>query len=115
VTRENYNRSGDQNEKLIYEKERKNYKRILQREKRGFLNGILQEAEKNRSQGNIRNFFKNIKKYMSFNPSLKAVKSSVGTILMEPKKKIIRWKEYFFNLLNGIIPAVDLASGAIGK
>jgi len=67
------------------------------------LNGILQK-EKDRSQGSTRNFFKTIKKYSSFNPSLKAVKSTVGTILMEPEKKIIKWKEYFADLLNGIIP-----------
>ncbi|KAL4111931.1 hypothetical protein QTP88_015797 [Uroleucon formosanum] len=87
-----------------YNKERKNCKRVLKRKKRNFLNGILQEAEKDRSQGSIRNLFKTIKKYSTFNPSLKAVKDREGTILMKPEKKIIRWKEYFADLLDGTIP-----------
>jgi len=67
------------------------------------LNEILQKAKKDRLRGSIRIFFKTIKKYSLFNPSINAVKSNVETILIEPEKKIIRWKEYFANLLNGII------------
>lgn len=67
------------------------------------MNEILQNAEKDKSQGSIRNFFKTIKKYSTFNPTLKAIKDSDGTILMEPEKKIVRWKEYFVDLLNGTI------------
>ncbi|KAL4104892.1 hypothetical protein QTP88_020168 [Uroleucon formosanum] len=73
VMRDNYNKVGDQSTRETYEKERKNCKRVLQREKRNFLNEILQEDRE-------------------------------GTILMEPEKKIIRWKEYFADLLDGTIP-----------
>jgi len=59
------------------------------------MNSILQEAEMDRSQGSIRNFFKTIKKYSTFNPSLKAVKDREGAIHMEAEKKIVRRKEYF--------------------
>jgi len=57
VMRDNYNKEGDQSIRETYEKERKNCKGVLQREKRNFLNGILQETEKDRSQGSISNFF----------------------------------------------------------
>jgi len=46
MARDNYAKFNDANRKIIYEIERKNCKRIIQREKRNFLNGILQEAEK---------------------------------------------------------------------
>jgi len=71
-----------------------------------FLNGIFPEAEKDRSQGSIRNVFRIIKKCRSFNPILKAVKNSEGTTeLMEPQNKITDgdWWEYFADLLNGTI------------
>jgi len=77
---------------------------VLQREKRSFLNRILQEAVKYISQDSIRHFFKTIKKYSTFNPSLKAVKDREKTILIEPEKKIIRWKKYFSDLMDGTIP-----------
>lgn len=47
VARSNYNRIGDQKQGK-HEKERKNCKRVLQREKRNFPNKILQKVEKNR-------------------------------------------------------------------
>ena len=93
-----------QTRKKIYEIERKSCKRIIQREKRNFLNGILQEAEKDRSQGSIRNFFRTIRQYKSFNPSLKAIKNRDGEIIMEPELKVIRWEEYFKELLNAEVP-----------
>jgi len=80
----------------------------LIREKRSFLNGILRE---NRSQDIIRNFFKTIKKHSAFNPNLKVIKDSERTILIEPEKKIIRWKEYFADLLNGTIPLNSIENG----
>jgi hypothetical protein len=42
----------DQNTKEKYEKERRECRHIIQRKKRKFLNGILEEAERNRSHGN---------------------------------------------------------------
>lgn len=41
MARDNYVKCNDVNTKIIYEIERKNCKRIIQREKRNFLNGIL--------------------------------------------------------------------------
>lgn len=57
------------------------------REKRKFINGILEKAEKDRSQGKIRNFFKPIGWYKDFNPTLKAKKDSNGDTLIEPSDK----------------------------
>jgi hypothetical protein len=51
MARDNYVKINDANTKKIYGIERKNCKRIIKREKRNFLNGILQVAEKDRSQG----------------------------------------------------------------
>ncbi|KAE9522281.1 hypothetical protein AGLY_017324 [Aphis glycines] len=51
LARENYNILGDQLSREKYEKERRTCKRLLQREKRSFVNEILQNAEKDRSQG----------------------------------------------------------------
>lgn len=88
-----------------YEIERRECKHIIQREKRKFLNGILEEAERNRSHGNSKNFFRIIKKHQHFNPNLNAIKSTKGCIIMEPEKKAERWREYFIELLNSDIPA----------
>lgn len=73
-------------------------KRVLQKEKRKYLSEILQEAERNFSMGSVRNFFKTIKQYKTFNPSLKTIKNRHGVILMDPKEKVDRWKEYFTEL-----------------
>lgn len=48
---------------------------------------------------------KYLKKYSSFNPSLKVVRNRKESILWEPKKNIQRWREYFADLLNGEIPS----------
>jgi hypothetical protein len=56
--------------------------RIAER-KRNFLNGILQETEKHRSQGSIKNLFKTIKKYNGFYPILKAIKDNNEKLLMK--------------------------------
>jgi hypothetical protein len=64
----------------------------------------LEEAEKDRSQRRIRNFFETIGQYKDFNPILKAIKSSIhGDILMELSDKVETWKEYFIDLLNAEI------------
>jgi hypothetical protein len=84
MARNNYVTFNDANTKKIYGIKRKNCKRIIQREKRNFLNGILQEAEKDRSQSSIRNFFRSIRQYKSLNPNLKVIKNRDGEIIMEP-------------------------------
>lgn len=38
---------------------------------------------------------------IQFNPSLQAIKYRNGTVHMEPKNVIDRWKEYFEELING--------------
>jgi len=95
----------DQNTKEVYEMERRNCRHILQKEKRNFLNGLLEEAERNHLQGNSRSFFRIIKKHQQLNPSLKEIRNKEGFILMEPGKKAERWREYFIELLNSDIPA----------
>lgn len=79
-------------------------KRVLQGNKRKYLSEILQEAEKNCSMGSVRNFFKTLKQYKTFNPYLNTIKNRQGVILMDPKEKAERWKEYFTELLNADIP-----------
>ena len=64
----------------------------------------MEEAEKDRSQGRIRNFFKTIGKYKEFNPTLKTIKDRNGVVLMDPSDKVKRWREYFIDLLNAEIP-----------
>jgi len=54
--------------------------------------------------GSVRNFFKTIKQYKKFNPSLKTIKNRHGVILMDSKEKAEIWKEYFTELLNADIP-----------
>lgn len=79
------------------------------------MNGILQEAEKDISPGSIRNFFKTIKMYSAFNPSLKVIKYSDGTIHMDSEKKITRWKKYFTDLLNGTTPLNRIENATFQK
>jgi hypothetical protein len=79
-------------------------KRVLQNKKRKYLSEILQEAERNCSTGSVRNFFKTIKQYKTFNPSLKIIKNRHGIILMDPKEKADRRKGYFTELFNADIP-----------
>ncbi|KAE9523129.1 hypothetical protein AGLY_016470 [Aphis glycines] len=104
TARENYTKEDSTDRKRIYILERKMCKRVLQREKRKYLSDILQEAERNCSIGNVRNFFKTIKQYKTFNSSLKTFKNRHGEVLMNPKEKAERWKEYFTELLNADIP-----------
>ena len=88
----------------LYTLERKNCKRIIQREKRKYLNEILKEVENNHSQGKARHFFRTIRQYKSFNPSLKIIRNRNNDVIMDPKEKAARWKEYFFELLNADSP-----------
>lgn len=83
--------------------ERKSCKRVIQREKRKYLNEILQEAEKDRSQSNARNFFRTIKQYKSFSPNLKIIKSRNNDLIMDPKERAKRFEQYFIELLNADI------------
>ncbi|XP_029340938.1 craniofacial development protein 2-like [Acyrthosiphon pisum] len=87
-----------------YEEERRACKRVMQREKRNYMNELLRETEQDRSQGKIRNFFVKIKKYKQFNPNLKAVKDIDDNILIDPIEKVTRWKNYFEELLNSELP-----------
>lgn len=98
LSRDSFLMLQDQNTKEKYEIERRKCKHIIQREKRKFLNGILEEAERNRSHDNARNFFRIIKKYQHFNPSLKEIKNTEGCIIMEPEKKAERWREFFYRV-----------------
>ncbi|KAE9525797.1 hypothetical protein AGLY_014023 [Aphis glycines] len=77
---------------------------VTHREKRKYLNEILKEVEKNHSQGKARQFFKAIKQYKSFNPSLKIIRNRNNDIIMDPKEKASRWKEYFIEQLNADSP-----------
>jgi len=88
----------------LYTLERKNCKRIMQREKRKYLNEILKEAEKNHSRGKTRHIFRTIKQYKSFNSSLKIIRNCNNELIMDPKERAARWKEYFIELLNADIP-----------
>ncbi|KAL4148527.1 hypothetical protein QTP88_002756 [Uroleucon formosanum] len=45
-----------------------------------------------------------IKQYKSFNPSLKIIRNRNNYLIMDPKEKAARWKEYFTELLNADIP-----------
>ncbi|KAL4089543.1 hypothetical protein QTP88_024563 [Uroleucon formosanum] len=103
TARENYIEEDSTDTKSVYILERKMCKRVLQREKRKYLSEILQEAERNYSMGSVRNFFKTIKQYKTFNPSLKTIKNCHGVIFVIPKEKADRWKEYFTELLNADI------------
>jgi len=82
----------------------KTVRKYYRGKKRKYINGILEEAEKDRSQGRIRNFFKTIGQFKDFNPILKAINGSNGDILTEPSDKVKRWREYFIDLLNVEIP-----------
>jgi len=88
----------------LYTLERKNCKRIIQRQKRKHLNEILKEVEKSHSQGKARLFFRTIKQYKSFNPSLKIIRNCKNDLIMDTKEKAARWKEYFTELLNADTP-----------
>lgn len=59
--------------KEAFEAERRECKKVLQREKRKFMNELLRSTEQNYTQGNVREFFTTIKKYKQFNPMLKAI------------------------------------------
>ncbi|KAL4135669.1 hypothetical protein QTP88_007267 [Uroleucon formosanum] len=87
-----------------YEEERRACKRVMQREKRNYMNELLRETEQDRSQGKIRNFFVKIKKYKQFNPNLKVVKDIDYNILIDPIEKVTRWKNYFEELLKIEVP-----------
>lgn len=76
-------------------------KKPVRREKRNYMNELLISTQQDYSQARMRNFFTKIRKYEKHNPTLKAVKSVDGRILMETDEKIGRWMERFKKLLNG--------------
>jgi len=76
----------------IYEAERRACERIMQKEKRNYMNDLLRETELDHTQGRIQNFFPKIKKYKQFNPILKAVEAD-DKILIEPTDKVTRWEK----------------------
>jgi len=61
------------------------------------------------SKNTHKEFFQKIKRYKTFNPSLKAIRDKDNkTILMDPQKKNTRWREYFEDLLNSELPEVPI-------
>jgi len=60
-TREDYFRFGTEISQEIFLMEWKNYKKVLQEEKRKLINNILQNVKEARSQGRVRSFFYNDK------------------------------------------------------
>ncbi|XP_025407600.1 craniofacial development protein 2-like [Sipha flava] len=102
--------------KKAFEAERRECKKVVQREKRKYLNELLQSTEQNFTQGKVRHFFAVIKKSKQFNPMLKAIKDKNDRIFIEPQAKISRWREYFEELLNGEMPETNWkAPGQDGK
>lgn len=65
-------------------------KKVLQREKRKFMNELLRFTEQDYSQGNVRQFLTTIKKYKQFNPMLKGIKDKNEKILINPQAKVSR-------------------------
>lgn len=102
--REKYLKRGTSVSQELFIAERKNCKKVLQQEKRKFINSVLKTAENDHSQGRVRNFFRTIKNFKQFNPVCKVIKDQDGQILMDSKSRVERWKDYFVNLLNGTAP-----------
>lgn len=92
----------------LFEKMQKRCKQVIQREKRKYINNMLQKSEQNYTQEKIQTFFASIKKYQKFNPALRAIKDKNNIILMEPKMKASRWQEYCEELLNGEVPETPI-------
>ncbi|KAF0702148.1 craniofacial development protein 2-like, partial [Aphis craccivora] len=91
--------------------ERRKCKGIIQKEKRTYMNDLLRSTEQDYSHGKIRQFFKKIKRYKTFNPSLKAIRDKDNkTILMDPN--LTRWREYFEELLNSELPELSIPEWA---
>lgn len=65
-------------------------KKVLQREKRKFMNELLRFTEQDYSQSNVRQFLTKIKKYKQFNPMLKGIKDKNEKILINPQAKVSR-------------------------
>lgn len=71
--------------KEAFEAERREYKKVLQREKIKCMNELLRSTEHNYTQENLKQFFITIKKYKQFNSMLKAVIDKNDRILIEPQ------------------------------
>lgn len=92
IVREKFISVGNTYTKELYTLEKRSCKRLIQIEKRKYFNETLQEAEKRRSRGSARNFFKMIKQCKSFNPGVKIIKNRYNDLIMNPKEKSARWK-----------------------
>jgi hypothetical protein len=66
--------------------------------------GILERAnelESNSKNKNIRDLYRNINEFKkSYQPRTNLVKDERGDLLADPHKLLIRWKNYFCQLLN---------------
>ena len=75
--------------------------RLLRRKKREHLNREIQHLEELNSNGNVRDFYKIIKRQRTgFQPQSIKVKDTNGQLLSTAEGIAKRWSEYFHNLLN---------------
>lgn len=88
--RESHMRNSTQTLKDVYEAERRQYKKIIQREKIKYLGMILQNTEIDHTLGRVSNFYRTIKPYQKCNPKWSAIKDINGQILLRQEAKTLR-------------------------
>lgn len=75
--------------------------RLLRRKKREHLIKEIETLEAHNSNGDVREFYRSVKKSRDgFKANSIKIQSENGDLLSEKKDILIRWTEYFQNLLN---------------
>ncbi|KAJ4449477.1 hypothetical protein ANN_00876 [Periplaneta americana] len=84
-----------------YFNERREARRTLRNEKRGYLKEKLNEVETNSKNKNIRDLYKGIKEFKNgYQPRVNVIKDENGDLLADSPSILNRWKNYFAQLLN---------------
>lgn len=87
--------------KAIYAEKNKQVYRLLRKKKRDHLNREIENLESLNRNGNVRDFYKIVKKQrIGFQPQSIKIKDTNGQLLSDAEGITQRWREYFHNLLN---------------
>jgi len=101
-TKERWLNNKKQDTKERYKNQAKETVRLLRKKKREWINKLLEKAEEDRTANNARDFYRSIRFFKkTYTPDSIGIKDQAGNIIMEQDKCLKRWREYFFDLLNG--------------
>lgn len=101
-SREKWLGANNEEERLRYQNINRSTTRLLRQKKRNWLKSLVEKAEQDRTNNNARDFYRTTRFFQKeYKPKAYGVKDKDGNILIQQSEGLVRWKEYFEELLNG--------------